>query len=106
MRVQTRHCIQFTAQNKKKKVEKKNHAEEKEPRVSKVECTWFCNISSLPPGVNFHRCACPFVLIHLLGVTERKAALPEMNAEYPDAWQAVCGALLQTGRAHLETHLT
>lgn len=47
----------------------------------------------------------PFRLIHLLGVIVQKAALPEINAEQPDAWQAVCGALLlQTGRAHLETH--
>lgn len=33
---------------------------------------------------------------------EQSAAAPEINAEDPDAWQAVCRELLQRGRAHLE----
>lgn len=33
---------------------------------------------------------------------EESAAAPEINAEDPDAWQAVCRELLQRGRAHLE----
>lgn len=52
-------------------------------------------------------CTSTSVLIHLLEVIERKAAPPEINAEQPDAWQAVCGImLLQTGCAHLETRRT
>lgn len=91
------HRIQLTAQQI---LEKKISNSE----VSSVDCTWLGDASSFSPGV-FSPMSLPTRLVHLLGVTEQNAAPPGINVEQPDARQVVCGALLlQTGRAHLETH--
>lgn len=91
------HRIQLTAQQI---LEKKISNSE----VSSVDCTWLGDASSFSLGV-FSPMSLPTRLVHLLGVTEQNAAPPGINVEQPDAWQVVCGALLlQTGRAHLETH--